>query len=339
MTETQAITENAAASNPSLVVVMPAYNAEAVVGECLDALLAAGFSPGDITVVDDGSQDRTGEIVATRGVILVRNETTQRPAEARNRGVVIAGGDIILFVDSDVCVHHDIRLRLLNHMVNPDITGVIGCYDDDPRSQSIVGRYRNLLHAYTHQHARGEVPTFWTGLGAIRREAFEGAGCFLSAWENIEDVELGLRVTAHGGRILLDPDIKGKHLKDWSVKSMFKTDLFGRAIPWTRLLLSGRMPVGILSTTLDKRVSAAVIVLGALFLITGFFWPLAFYLFAICTIIFIVMNVGLIRFLTRSGGPWFTLCSVPLHAIHHIAGLLGYAKVVLFESSGRSRDG
>ena len=131
------------------VVVMPAYNAEEIIGECLDAIIRAGFPPETITVVDDGSQDRTGEVAAKRGANLHRNENTQRPAEARNRGAALAGGDIILFVDSDVCIDTAIKSSLLDHMSDASVTGVIGCYDSSPQSKSLVGKYRNLLHAYT----------------------------------------------------------------------------------------------------------------------------------------------------------------------------------------------
>ncbi|MDA9865178.1 glycosyltransferase [bacterium] len=327
------MTDTLPQNNAKLVVVMPAHNAEATVGDCLDALIAAGFVAGDITVVDDGSRDRTAELAEARGVNMIRNAVAQRPAEARNIGAAAAGGDIILFVDSDVCVHADVRAKILEIMNNSDISGVIGSYDDAPRSASTVGRYRNLLHAHTHQNAAGEVPTFWTGLGALRREAFDAVGGLRSDWENIEDVELGLKVTENGGRIQLDPRLKGKHLKDWSLASMFKTDLFGRAVPWTRLLRSGRMPMGVLSTTLDKRVSAGAIAVGGLSVLASSIWPAALGLALLCLLVFIGANAALFTYLAQTGGAWFAVRCVPLHAVHHLAGLLGYAKVVLFRGS------
>lgn len=325
--------------NQEWAVVMPAYNAEEIIGDCLDALIEAGFPPKTITVVDDGSVDRTSEIALQRHVNLLSNVSNQRPAQARNRGVAVAGGDIILFIDSDVCVNQDIFKRLTEHMSDPSVSGVIGSYDDAPQSKSTVGRYRNLLHAYTHKNSGGDVPTFWTGLGAIRREAFEKAGGFLSDWENIEDVELGLRVTENGGRIVLDPEINGKHLKDWSFGSMLMTDLFGRAVPWTRLLRSGRMKMGVLATAWDKRISAAAIALGGVCFLGGFVQPLFWVLFLIAALVFVGVNFGMLRYMMRSSGLWFALCCLPLHVTHHIAGLLGYAKVILFERKVGASDG
>jgi hypothetical protein len=308
-----------------LVAVVPARDAEATIGDCLGALIAAGFDPADITVVDDGSRDATGRLAAAQGVRVLRNETAQRPARARNRGAGAAGGDAILFVDADVCVHADVRDRILAHLADAGVTGVIGAYDADPGSSTLVGRYRNLLHAYSHRQAAGEVPTFWTGLGALRRAAFEDAGGFLGDWEDIEDVELGLRVTARGGTIRLDPAIEGKHLKDWSLGRMFMTDLRGRAMPWTRLLREGRMPVGVLSTSLEKRVSAAMVALAWACLILGLAWMPALAVAAVCVAVFVAANFGLFAFLFSVGGPVLALAALPLHMLHHTAALIGYA--------------
>ncbi len=322
---------DARSAPPALAVVIPAHDAAETIGECRDALIEAGFTASGITVVDDGSGDGTGAIARARGARVLRNESPQRPAEARNRGANAAGGEAILFVDADVRVAGDIRPRLLQHLTDPRIAGVIGSYDDAPRSDSTVGRYRNLLHAHTHQNAAGEVPTFWTGLGVIRRQAFEEAGGFLRAWENIEDVELGLRVTARGGRILLDPDIRGKHLKDWSLRSMVRTDMLGRAVPWTRLMRAGRMPVGVLSTTRDKRISAGAIALALLSVPLGLIWPAAFWLCLLSLVVFTAANAGLFGYLIRTEGLLFAVRAWPLHALHHIAGLSGYAKVMLLD--------
>ena len=179
------------------------------------------------------------------------------------------------------------------------------------------------------------VPTFWTGLGAIRRDAFEAAGGFLSDWENIEDVELGLKVTANGGRIQLDPRIKGKHLKDWSVGSMIKTDMLGRAVPWTRLLKSGRMPLGVLSTSPGKRVSAVAVAGIGLSCLAGLFWSPAWIVALAALAVFVAANADFLKFLAQTNGTLFALSALPFHIMHHVAAILGYAKVTVLERPDR----
>ena len=49
---------------------------------------------------------------------------------------------------------------------------MFGSYDDTPEAPDFISQYRNLLHHYTHQRAKREAKTFWTGCGAVRKEVF-----------------------------------------------------------------------------------------------------------------------------------------------------------------------
>ncbi len=53
----------------------------------------------------------------------------------------------------------------------------------------------------------------------------------------IEDIELGYRLRHAGRRILLDRDLRVKHLKKWTFWGLLKTDVLDRGIPWTELIL------------------------------------------------------------------------------------------------------
>ncbi len=318
---------------PELRVIVPAHQAEATLGLCLDAIFAAGFARQEVLVIDDGSRDATSAVAASKGVRVIRNDIAQRPAKARNRGAAEAGGDVLVFIDSDVVVHPGLRNALLHHFKDPSLVGVIGSYDAAPDAPSVVSRYRNLLHHATHQDAAGDTPTFWSGLGAMRRDAFEAAGGYDSSWEDIEDVELGLRVTAAGGRILLDPTLQGTHLKDWTVRGMMKTDIYGRAVPWTRLMLSGRLARGVMNTSAANRVSALSVVAVPAMLVLSLLWPAAMQLAVIAAAAFLIANGRLLWRLARAGGAGFALQALPYHVLHYVAALTGYAKVRLFERS------
>src|SRR5690606_24878254 len=98
----------------------------------------------------------------------------------------------------------------------------------------------NLAHRHTHQLAKTEAGTFWSGCGAVRREVFFEFGGFDKAFGRpcIEDIEFGMRLRAGGHRILLDKELQVEHLKRWRLWKLIKTDIFDRGIPWTRVLLS-----------------------------------------------------------------------------------------------------
>lgn len=317
---------------PTIGVVIPAHQAEAEIGSCLDALLRAGFPPEEILVIDDGSTDETVGVARGRGVHLMHNPVALGAAEARNRGASSVDFDIVLFVDADVVVRADIRTRLLAHFeADPQLAAVFGSYDAAPPAPSVVGRYRNYLHHHVHQQSQPEASTFWTGLGAVRRHAFEQLGGFDRGWEKIEDVEFGLRLKRTGQRILLDRTIQGTHLKCWTLGSMWRTDLFGRAVPWSRLVLLNDLAPNDLNMTMKHRVSLAslavflVAVLGAQFHADLLIVALA------AAIGFVAANAQFLRFLADREGILFPLKAVPFHALHYLAGGLGFAWVLFVE--------
>ncbi len=96
----------AAASFPSVSIVMAAYNAEATIERALRALLAQTYPNIQIVVVDDASPDRTVDVVERcraldSRICLVRRDKNGGAAKARNTGLQNAEGDYITFQDAD----------------------------------------------------------------------------------------------------------------------------------------------------------------------------------------------------------------------------------------------
>jgi hypothetical protein len=172
-------------------------------------------------------------------VIVVDDPSLRHPALARNAGARQAKGEVLVFIDADVTVHPDAFTRIRHAFAaDQSLIALFGSYDDTPAERDIVSAFRNLLHHHVHHSAPGPASTFWAGLGAMRRDAFEASGGFIE--HPIEDIELGMRLYQSGAKILLDPTIQGKHLKNWSLWSMLRTDLLVRGIPWVGLLLDHR---------------------------------------------------------------------------------------------------
>ena len=180
-------------------------------------------------------------------------------------------------------------------------------------------QYRNLLHRYVHVSSAGEAETFWTGCGAIRREAFAAAGGFDETIHQLEDVELGYRARALGYCILLRPEIQGTHLKRWTLLSMARTDLFGRGIGWMRILLRHRhlsrrqtlnlQPQEVLYTVLTT-AGAGALAAAAVFRGTGWLWASA-----ACLLGVLAGNVPLLRWMARERGVSFALRVIPLRLL------------------------
>jgi GT2 family glycosyltransferase len=196
-------------------------------------------------------------------VIVVSEPRGARPARARNLGAARATGDVLVFVDADVEVHPDALDRIRSTFASdPSLAAVFGSYDDAPGAPGVVSSFRNLLHHHVHQDAGGPASTFWTGLGAVRRDALETIGGFDESVAFMEDIDLGMRLSAAGNRIELDPSVQGKHLKRWSLWTMLHTDFHGRGIPWVVLLLRHRYAATTLNLGWRHRVSAGASVVG-----------------------------------------------------------------------------
>lgn len=326
-----------------LSVVVPARRCGAMLERSL-AALRASESPGgewELIVVDDASGDDTPAVAGRFADLVLRVEHGPRgprgPAFARNRGARCARGEYIVFVDADVCVHPAALAGFASAFrTGPDVVAVFGAYDAAPAHCGVVSQYRNLLHHYVHVTNAGDAETFWAGCGAVRHSAFLAAGMFDEQRfprPQIEDIELGVRLRAAGGRILLVPAIQGTHLKRWTLGRMIATDFHDRAVPWTQLLIESGSVIrgGSLNVSLAERVFtalAAVVVLAAGAALASESWiPLVAALAALASVV--AGNATLIRWFARQRGVAFALRVIPLRLIFYAVSGAGAAWAIV----------
>jgi GT2 family glycosyltransferase len=280
----------------ALSVVIPATNRPVTLDRCLAAVRAAA-GPDDEVVVVDGPVE-LGAVAA------------------RNAGAARARHEILVFVDADVELHDDALARLRAAFADPGTTAVFGSYDDSPSVATTVSTFRNLLHHHVHQTNAGPTATFWTGLGAVRRDAFEAVGGFDAdryRGPSIEDIDLGYRLAERGARIHLDPAIQGKHLKQWTLRSLVWTDFAARGVPWVALMWRSRTIPTFLNLGLHHRVSAVASVGSMVALVLG-----SLAVFAACLTLLVALNRSFYWLLVRRQGVHRAVVGVGLHALHHL---------------------
>jgi GT2 family glycosyltransferase len=281
----------------TLAAIVPATDRPASLERCLGALRAGARTPDETIVQEEPSG--------------------AGPAVARNLAAAGTEADILVFVDSDVEVHPDALAEIARCFAeDPDLTALFGAYDDDPADPGLASRYRNLLHHHVHSGGAGEAETFWAGLGAVRREAFEAAGGFDGdrfPEPSVEDIELGMRLRRRGAKILLAPEIRGRHLKAWTPLSMFRTDFARRGVPWARLLLRDGNDSTALNLSWRRRAStlASVLLLAAL-LVRRPRLALA------ALLANLTLDRDLYALLARRGGSRLLLAGVGLHQLHQL---------------------
>jgi hypothetical protein len=124
----------------------------------------------------------------------------------------------------------------------------------------------------------------------------------------MEDVELGMRLHGRGARIVLDPELRGTHLKRWTLPEMVRTDLARRGVPWVRILLRRRELSTALNLSPRHRLTAALHLLAAL--------RPRLALPSLAAVV--ALNHGFYALLLRRGGPRLALAGVALHLVHSL---------------------
>lgn len=302
-------------------IIIPTYNGGKHLDACLSGIRQCLYVPHEVIVVDNGSVDNSRQIAGQHGVVLVDCPGPSGPGAARNEGAKIAQGNILLFVDTDVVVHHDVLIRVLD-MFNSqlDVAAVFGSYDTRPVAQNLMSQYKNLLNHFVHQQASSEASTFWGACGAIRSDIFHKMGGFGTQFSKpaIEDIEMGYRLRQAGYRIVLDKHMQGTHLKQWSFPLLIHTDIFCRAIPWAKLVLDSRMSVNDLNLHQSQRASAGLVGLATIGAPLAMIDPLVFLANIGCLMGVFVLNRKLFGFFFRERGMRFALSSFPIHLLYFL---------------------
>jgi GT2 family glycosyltransferase len=298
-----------------LSAIVPATNAPPTLDACLEAIRAADEAPEELIVVEEGGGG---------------------PADARNRGAIRASGEVLVFVDADVVVHQGAFARIRRAFeADASLAALFGSYDDRPAAPGTVSAFRNLLHHHVHQASAGPATTFWAGLGAVRRDAFEGVGGFDAERypvPSVEDIDLGTRLTAAGYRIELDPSVQGTHLKAWGLRGMIESDLWHRGVPWVELLLRQGSRSSALNLGWRHRASALASLVTVVALLRGRLRTAV-----VGVAVLVALNRSFYALLARRRGRAEAAAGVGLHALHHLVAALS-VPVALIEHLRRHDD-
>ncbi len=337
---------------PRLSVIVPVFNGRLQLPRCLEALSRSAYEDFEVIVVDDCSTDNSREIAERWGARFLRTPRQVGPGAARNLGVRHAHGAVVVFIDADVVAPPEaLGLIAEDFERDSELAAVFGSYDDAPAWSDFLSQYKNLMHHYVHQTASVRAVTFWAGCGAMRRDVFLEFGGFdheKYSKPSIEDIELGFRLASAGRRILLDKRLQVKHLKKWTVSVLWRADVFGRAVPWTELILESRNLPSDLNLGWSARVSALLVVLlacGVLLLPIAFAGLLTFLspgalvtaLAALAAVV-LALNAPVYAWFYERRGLAFTMGAVLAHWIYYVYSFAVFALLsVRHVLTGRAR--
>lgn len=189
-------------------VIVPAFNSGRTLDFCLEALERQGLGRErfEIIVVDDGSTDNTAALAQQYEIRYVFQEN-HGPASARNAGVAVASGEIVLFTDADC-------------MPCPDWVQEMVCPFSDSGIVAVKGRYRTRQTQWMARFAQMEfedrydmlqkhdtIDMIDTYSAAFRKDVFLRTGGFDTSFPkaNGEDAELSYRLASDGCKMVFNP--------------------------------------------------------------------------------------------------------------------------------------
>lgn len=172
-------------AQPLISVMIGVYNAERYLAEAIESVFAQSYRPLELIVVDDGSDDRSGDVAREYGDALTyaRQENAGN-GSARNHAVRLASGELFAFLDAD------------DRFVAGKLERQFAALEADAELDMVFGHVREFVSPELTDAERASVrppaaePLPWPApnLMLIRRESFAHVGPFS------EDVKVGVTV-------------------------------------------------------------------------------------------------------------------------------------------------
>lgn len=216
---------------PLVAIVVPVYNADQTIANCLKSLSKLKYLDYKVILVNDCSTDNSLNIMSAysetkKHFHLLRNVENYGPAYTRNRGIKFAlenfNPEYIYFTDSDCVLPQSWIQDLLFEF--KEGTAVVGGSLEPASLNNIYERFEQKRRDNLYGNEKKFVNELPTCNLAITTETIKEVGLFNETflYPSGEDFELCNRITATGKKILFCPEIKVKHFHQNDLKSVWR---------------------------------------------------------------------------------------------------------------------
>jgi glycosyltransferase involved in cell wall biosynthesis len=217
-------------------VVIPTYNRSDYLVPALESVFSQTLVPVEVIVVDDGSTDATPDILRSYGdrIIALRQENSG-PAAARNRGIALARGDWIAFLDSDDMWEPEALEALVTAIPEYPDAGLITfrgrvVTPEGKRTEQLLGKQSPGPDFTSESFLREDSGGVLTPM--VRRKLLLAAGGYDESLCTAEDCDLWLRLTFRTRMVSLDEPLLLRRVHDENASG----DQFLNARMWLRIL-------------------------------------------------------------------------------------------------------
>jgi len=217
-------------TDPTVSIIVPCYNSERTIRECLAPLVKQRTTVGYDIIVIDSSSDNTSKIIASEfpSVKLIRLSKRTYAGAARNAGIRETQAQFCLLVDSDCIACDDLIDRMIARHHEGDYAAVSGSLKNGtPRSLSGWTGYLLEFKEFMPTTPLRVERTVPTANVMYKRELLLKYGLFDEDMRESEDVLFNSKLSAAGERILFDPAIEATHLNrtGWKRVLFYQVDL------------------------------------------------------------------------------------------------------------------
>jgi len=189
--------------SPLISTVIPCHNGGRYLGEAVESILGQRYPAIEIIVIDDGSTDDSREVATGFGsAIRYRHQPQSGAAAARNRGIEMADGEFLAFLDAD------------DLWTAGKLAKQMAAFEADPSLEIVAGHAEQFVSPELPEEARvrvrvdpGKLPAQLPGALLVRRHAFDRVGAYAARFVTASELDWFARATDLGVRILTLPDV------------------------------------------------------------------------------------------------------------------------------------
>jgi glycosyltransferase involved in cell wall biosynthesis len=218
------------AVDPAVSIVIPVHNNAASLARTLAAVQQQSYGgPVEIIIVDNNSTDDSVAIAqtlaqdTTRPITITYERAIQNAAATRNRGIAQATGDIIAFLDADCLPTPDWLMQGIAAWRETGCDRVAGDITVYPISaQHSAVALLDLLYYFNQGQVVQSYGAAMSGNFLATRRVFDRIGGFNPQFNELEDIEFGLRATAAGVTITYAPAYRVVHPPRTTVAQLWK---------------------------------------------------------------------------------------------------------------------
>lgn len=203
---------------------VPCYNGERYLKQCLQSVLSQNYPLKEVILVDDGSADRTLEIVSRFPIKVISHKHNKGLGAARNTAVKAATGDFVASTDTDCILGRTWLEKLMQQFDSPKVAGAGGRLDNCNHKENVLDQWRGL-RMVQHWGDKNINPDFLFGCDTVfSREALLEVGLYDEKLKtNGEDRDISEKLLKKGYELKYSPLARVYHLRKDNLNTLLDT--------------------------------------------------------------------------------------------------------------------